>query len=746
MAAEFTNASPKVILRGAQDLSGRILAPNRDPLPQHLPLFYIMAEKGTNRRVVTSLSKLAALYGSRTLDPKDKFFNHQTKFLSRIAGNGNTVMVQRMVPDDAKVSNVVVYLDILEDEVPNYARNADGSLVVNESGTAYVIDSNKPTIPGYRIKWIREVLSDVDGALGSLTSKSGTMSKKAIERVEVPGVIDEDGNVGPVTYRDQEVTVRSHMYPIFEARAAYPGEAYNNIGFTICNLNKDELDVKIATELKSLPYALSLVNRKNVKEAPKIQRTLFGESRVNFVFKGDAVNPRTEAVIDFETVFDQHWFNETDPNRKLVYNDYKGIYFYRDNYEDVLQKFIATESKYVTSDNTVWYNTEEANTLLWYDFTTDVQDELATEFGLLNPFSCRTSKGVKYFTMAYDSTRPVLEANQTEINLSSNTPVFLGGGSDGTLDNEEYEKQVVRRMDEYLDPDSEVQDLAVNVESIFYDSGFTLDTKKELTSFIALRKDTFLVLSTHDSSLGRQYLPLSDQRAVAVALRTRLNLVPESEYYGTKVARGIVVSGTYKLNEGNTNIRTPLTYEIADKASKMMGSADGVWKSKELFDIAPGNLIRLGTDIQPEFITEGIKPTLWEDGIVWAQPFDRDSYYFPAIQTVYDDDTSVLNSFFTAMALCTLEKIGAESHRNFTGSVKMTDAQFKSAVTSFLNTRTTGIFADMFVVINEVTIDEADELRGYSWHAVSKIYASNMKTVCVYNPAAYRMSDLNNEN
>ena len=54
MAAEFTNASPKVILRGAQDLSGRILAPNRDPLPQHLPLFYIQAEKGTDRRVVTS--------------------------------------------------------------------------------------------------------------------------------------------------------------------------------------------------------------------------------------------------------------------------------------------------------------------------------------------------------------------------------------------------------------------------------------------------------------------------------------------------------------------------------------------------------------------------------------------------------------------------------------------------------------------------------------------------------------------
>ena len=746
MAAEFTNASPKVILRGAQDLSGRILAPNRDPLPQHLPLFYIKAEKGTDRRVVTSLGKLAALYGSRTLDPKDKFYNHQTEFLSLVAGNGNTVMVQRMVPDDAKKSNVVVYLDILEDEVPNYVRNSDGSLVVNESGTAYVIDEKRPTVPGYRIKWIREVLPTLEGRLGSLTAKTGTMSKKVIERVEVPGVVDDDGSIGPVTYRDQEVIVRSHMYPIFEARAAYPGEAYNNIGFTINNLNKDELDTKIASELKSLPYALSLVGRKTKKDAPKIQRTLFGESRVNFVFKADAVNPRTEAVIDFETIFEQNWFNETNPNRKLVYHDYEGLYFYRDNYERILDKLIVTESRFVTSDNTAWNDKEEANTLLWYDFTTDDQDGLAAEAGLLNPFSCRTSKGVRYFSIAYDNTMPNLEANQTEINLSSNTPVFLGGGSDGTLDNEEYEKQVVRRMDEYLDNDSEVHDLAVNVESIFYDSGFTLATKLELTSFIALRKDTFLVLSTHDATLGRHYLPLSDQRAIAVALRTRLNLVPESEYYGTKVARGIVMVGTYKPNTRVTNVRVPLTYELADKASKMMGSADGIWKSKELFDIAPGNIIRLGTDIQPEFITEGIKPTLWEDGIVWAQPFDRDSYYFPALQTVYDDDTSVLNSFFTAMALCTLEKIGAESHRNFTGSVKMTDGQFKSAVTSFLNSRTTGIFADMFVIINEVTIDEADELRGYSWHAVSKIYANNMKTVCVYNPAAYRMSDLNNEN
>ena len=720
--AEFVNASPKIVLRGTEDNSKRVIRPEVDPLPQHLPLFYLFAEKGTTKRVITSAPKLVSLYGARTFDIDDKYYNHQTRFLSLVSGNGNTCMVQRLVPDDATRANAVVYIDILKDDVPNYKRMADGSLVPNDTNTAYIVEEKVPTIPGYRIKWVKEVLTDLSEPIGALKSKPGTMVKPS----GVPG----------------EPDVRSTMYPVFEIRANEVGAAYNNLGFSINTLAKDAQDTKLINKLKAMMYSLSLFTRASAKDNPVLRKSLYAETEVNFVFKEKAKHPSTDATIDIEAAYENNWFNETDPTKTLIYNDFEGFHFYREYYEEVLSKFMESEKQYISELPQTWHDGGESSTLAWFDYSSDIEEEIVQDAGLINPFVLKSVRGTKYFSLQLDSSTPKLAAGQTEISMTSSTPIFLGGGSDGTLTNEAFEKAVVAKMDEYLDESSEVQDTAVNKESIFYDSGFTLDTKKELTSFIALRKDTFLVLSTHDSSLGKNYRPLSEERAVAVALKTRLNLVPESEFYGTRVCRALVVTGTGKLMDNSTNVRIPQVYEVADKASKMMGAGNGKWKSNELFDKAPNNILSKLTDIQPHFIPEGVKPSLWNEGIVWSQPYDRQSYHFPALQTVYDDDSSVLNSFFTAMALCTLNKIGADSWREFTGSTSLTNAEFIDQVTAYLDSRTTGIFAGMFVIIHEVTITDADEQRGYSWHTTSKIYANNMKTVCVFNPAAYRMTDL----
>ena len=724
--AEFVNASPKIVFRGTEDNSTRTVLPERDPLPQHLPLFYIFAQKGSTKRIVTAPAKLVSLYGAASFELDEKYYNHQTRFLSLVSGTGNTVMVQRLVPEDAKKANAIVYLDIIKDDnIPNYVRRSDGSLVSNETNTAYLVDKNKPTISGYKIKWIKEVVDASTTDFATAEVKTGTMVRKS----GVPGEPDRT----------------STMYPIFEIRAAEVGEAYNNLGFSVNVIPKDAQNTKLITTLNSMMYTLSLYERASAKDVPTVKRSLFGETGVNFVFKEKARNPDTEAVMDIETVYDNNWFNETDALKPLVYKDFEGLYFYRENYEKVLKLLLAAEAPFISDVPQMWADNEDASTLSWYDYTTADQELLMDQFGLLNPFTLRSVRGTRYISVAVDTGTPNLKANQTEISMTSSTPIFLSGGSDGTLSNENFEKEVCKKMDEYLDENSEVMDTAINVESIFYDSGFSLDTKKELTSFISLRKDTFLMLTTHVDSLGTKYRPLSEERAIAVALKTRLKLVPESTYYGTPVCRAIVSAGSGKFTDGSTNTRIPLLYNIAKKAAKMMGAGNGKWKPKEIFDTAPNNIIDDLTDIQPYFIPEGIKPTLWNEGMIWAQPYDRSSYHFPAMQTVYDNDTSVLNSFFTAMALCTLTKIGADSWRNFTGSTKLTDAQFVDKVTAYLNSRTEGIFADMFVIVHDVVITEHDEQLGYVWHTTSKIYANNMKTVCVFNPAAYRMSDLGNK-
>lgn len=717
------NASPQVILLGAEDKSTRVVAPDNMPLPQHLPLFMVFAKKGTTDRVIVDATTARVLYGDATFDKNDKYFNHATRFLSAALGAPNTCMVKRIVPKDAGAkSNIAVYIDVLESNVPNYVRNSYGKLVADANTNDYKVDPINPTIPGYKIKFISEVATkDLD--FGSLTPKEGTQRET---------IHNADGS------KTERV---STMYPFLQAKAKYQGEDYNNIGFSINTLTGDAYDSSLASKLKSYLYSFSLYTRANSSSSPALFSSLYGENSVNFVFKEKAINPSTEARVDFEQMFANNWFNETNSLLSLKYYDYEGIHIYHEHLDTVLKKLITKEKEYVSLTEKEWSDGEAASTFGWYDFTTADKSKLDDEFGLLNIFTCRTSKDVKYFTFILADENPTLAKNQKEVSITQNTPVFLAGGSDGTLSNEEFEAGVVEEMAKYLDTDSRYHDLAINVESVFYDSGFTLETKKQLINFIAQRKDTAVMLSTHDDAIGNKNLPLSERRAIALALGNRLKLAPESTYFGTGVCRGVIIPWTGYLRDGTEN-PVPGTYWLLTKSAAMMGKGNGKWVRQAIFDKYPGNLIDNLIDIQPEFIPAGVKPTLWDEGLVWAQPYNRSSFQVPALQTVYDNDTSVLNSYFPMMALCTCNKVAAEVWRELTGTTDLTDAEFIELCVAKFNNKLKGIFDGVVSTIPVVEITEKDAQRGYSWTATIKLYGGVMKTVMTYQTQVYRFSDL----
>lgn len=905
--AYIKNGAPQVILLGADDKSGRVITPESEPIPQHCPLFYIFAEKGSTERLLVSSGKLTSLYGSKTFDSNEKFFNHQTRYLMGVSGEANTCMIQRLVPKDAGTrANAVVYIDVLPTQVPNYVRDSYGSYVVDPQTNKYKIDPVNPTINGYTVKYIKETLTD-DVDAGTLKPKSGTMSNTLVSKqtfidsqigkvnglrskfkvgevINFKSLIESDaeftvyssnqsvinydqadGNwkangVGTTTLtitfigkdkvidnnikinvtvvnemeellEEQQFTISgiqnvltkeqesftvsvlditgaeienavvtvgdanvarvsgktvvastngstyvtvylpatdefegttiaftiqskiidlpdveeektSTMYPLFQIKAKYQGAYYNNLGFSIGSLYGDEVDNKIVTATKSMLFKLALFTRTSSSASPTTFRSLYSEPYVNFSFKEKAINPNTEARIDFEEVYEKNWFNETDSLKPLKYFDYEYFHFYREYFEEVCKMILEKEIEYVSDEDKIWDNGRAAATSSWYDFTTANKDELANEYYIINPFSCKTSNSVNYFTVMRNDDNPKLTGNQKEVLFNFDTPIFLEGGSDGTINNEVFEELVIEKMKDYNDADSEVQDLAVNVESCFYDSGFTLPTKKELINFITLRKDTDIVLSTHDDSLGEKTLNLSDARAVAEALKARYKLAPESEYFGTSVARGIVVMGSGKIRDGSTKNRIPNSYEIAIKTANMMGSSSGNWDSRQIFDKYPGNSLNLLIDPQPSFIPAGIKPTLWNDGIVWVQPYDRETFHFPALQTIYEDDTSVLNNFFVMKALGQLSKMSDRVWRRYTGTASMDNNEFIEEVTRYCNELIKGKFDGVVTVIPDVVIDDEDELRGYSWHIVWKLYGDNMKTVLVASTEVYRSSDL----
>ena len=66
------------------------------------------------------------------------------------------------------------------------------------------------------------------------------------------------------------------------------------------------------------------------------------------------------------------------------------------------------------------------------------------------------------------------------------------------MSNELFALLVEKELTRYLDEDDELMETAINVESIFYDSGFPLNTKFKIPYFISNRADTCVVLGTYE--------------------------------------------------------------------------------------------------------------------------------------------------------------------------------------------------------------------------------------------------------
>jgi len=725
MATTPVNAAPMFIPLGTDDKSTRPITPAPIPIPSHLPLVFlktargpVVDEMGLAVRELVDGSKLLKLYGDRTLDVNDVFYNHATKLANTVLGKGNSILVQRLVSEDARnvKANITVYLDVLPTKVPNYKRHRDGSIAYDENGEP-IEDENSP-IDGFKVKLVgisERSTDDVNPA----TSPIGT-------KTTLPGTMVDDSG---------ESTVRSQMYPILEFQAMYPGSDYNNIGFAINLISNDMINPDVIELIKALPFELYVYEKKD--GVPTIKRTLFGSQYKDFVFKPNTTDPITNKPYTLPEVLYREWYNTDNMELPLEYPDVQKPYIYYDNLEFLLAEFIQTEKPYINADietvDGVIVNTSE-----WFDFLPDATDN--ENKWLLNPFNAFSSKRVKYFSIVYDDSA-VDDKIYKNVYFNANLPFYLANGIDGDLTEEKFEELVSVEMDKYIDPNSEFMDLAKNVESVFYDSGFSIDVKKKLANFIGLRKDTFLVLSTREDKLGDKFVDLSTERAIAINLKARLQLFPESTFFGTPVARAMIVAGNGIDKNDNTNHRWPLTLHVAAKAARMMGAGNGKWNPNYLFFKGEDNVIEQFIDVQPAFVPQGVKPALWSAGLVWPEKYDFRRYYFPAMQTVYDDDTSILNNFAVGMAITKITKVAAAAHRKFSGVVEYTPDRLIEEVENYMMSELKDRFAGVVKPVVKVMITDYDKERGYSWTTVVKMYANNMRTVNTFSIEAWRLED-----
>lgn len=537
-------------------------------------------------------------------------------------------------------------------------------------------------------------------------------------------------------------TTKSRMIPVFEIIASYFGSGYNNYGFSINSHYLEDFNSTLAKNLKLYPYTVSMYTRKNKKASPSIMKTLYYDNEAELVLTNKVVkDPSLGARCDLSYVIAKEWFNEKDPIYPYVPNVFDSFRLYDKNFEEVLKAIFEAEKNSIEFEPKL-YTTDNAygKSIDWYDFDASKIEDIEEQLGLFNPFTAKTSKNVRLQNVIISEDRPTLSGNLKEINMSANKPIFMDGGNDGNITDVAFEEAVVAELAKYADENSDVQELAYNVESTFWDSGFTLPTKLAIGDFISVRKDTYVVLSTH--VVGEKPLPLSKMRARGVSLDTNLRLNPESTFYGTPTCRGLIVGGAYHLSNSNYTEYVPLSYDLLVKTARFAGAANGKWKREYIFDHGDNAVIRTGTDIVPEFIPHGVKPALWSANLIYPQKVDRKNYFFPALQTVYGNDTSVLNSYFTIMALCTITKSGHKTWKHFSGAITFTNAQFKLAVEDYMIADLADRFAGIITATAICEITDKDKLRGYSYKLYGKLYANNMKTVCEYTTRVYRAEDL----
>lgn len=688
------SAAPYANLQGIQDLSGRPPVFDPEVIPTHLPQVYLYAEKGPTLPQLVIGDSFVSTYGNKTLDTRSAFFNHQSVLANVLQGAGNALMVQRVVPTDAgPKARFLLSIEIVAEQIQPYERNLDGSFKLDVNGQK--IPQGTP-IAGHIARWVVN-----DWKVGGVDEPFAEVSVKA------GGLVNA-------------TAVQSQSYPIMELEASFVGSYGNNLGvrFTAPSTKSaNQLNDSVAEAVKAYLYRIQLVSRQDSSLSPTTVETLFGEQSIDFAFKAGAVDTTTDTDISFDQIFLQSYQALDNPGTPAQYGPFSRAHFYKDNFELVSALIASLEAP--VNANLPATSIDVTSEFLYY----------------INPFTATDFNGVPYFT--YRVQGPA----DGGLVFSDTTTTYAAGGSDGTMNDTAFDLLVRNELLNFGDGEADLLDAAVYPQSVIYDTGFALDTKLAMLTPIGKRKDMYVVLSTQDVTQP-QNTP-SEDSSLAISLITAARNFPESEVFGTSVCRAIVIGHSGTLIDSKYKKLLPLTVEFARKSAQFMSSGDGIWRAGLGFDVPPNNQIALFRGVNATFKPAVTRNRDWKNGLVWVQNYDRRSLFWPAVQTVYDDDSSVLNSAINMMIAVELEKVAQRTWRDLTGISNLTTDQFIERSNRLIQDQVRGKFDGRVIIIPETFYTVQDEQRGYSWSCKIHMYAPNMVTVGTYTIVAHRIGDLN---
>jgi len=505
-------------------------------------------------------------------------------------------------------------------------------------------------------------------------------------------------------------------YPVMTVVASSANEAANKIGVALSVAPAKKFDKAFLAKTGVFPLELSL-HQKDLGIVP----TLTGDPVKKVSAWLGTIDPVTRKPIDMENTTYGTWFNEEDGEVFVPVAIDEPVFHY-DFVQAALTAVAVTEKAAVDTVSVVG----------WHDVKVDSENVAK----LMNMVNFKTSLGKNYLTVVPNTSASPFGDKVTSLSIA--TPAFLKGGSDGDVSWTTFQDAVDVEMEAYLNTESRVQDLGINFDRVLYDCGYRVPTKEKLANYIALRPDTLVVANTFVH--GASEKSLSEDIDVAVLVKNKLELAPESNYFNTPVVRGGIIEGSGLWKENRTLPRISQSIELGMKLAAYTGAANGKWDDDKSINGNPGNVIKLLNSLLPDFVPPGAKDAMWAAGMTWTESVDK-RYQWDSIQTVYNNDTSVLNSLTTALAIGTITRAAFRVYKTVTGRKDLTNAQLAKLVVKLMNKELAGAFGSDIVVTHRVEFTAADVAKG-SWQLVCNMYDNLLRKEMTHTIEAHRFSDL----
>lgn len=754
-SVQIYSSSPAFVSTGIKDASTRppVIEPEVSPI--HAPLFYSFTPKGDGEARLLETKALISMHGQETLDYASKFCNHSTPYINGIMSEGNAIMFQRLIPEGAKKAWIRFSLGVLKVQMEH-------------------ADIPGKTYTGYQLRWTtdvttREETGDAGGRLTSEAIKLINDSGKYGRGLQIPLLsrLDEAANelssgIGT------DGTDQEHIYPIFDLEISNEGEYGNNLGLRLSapNRNSDApMNRKFYSNTLVRPFRVEMVKRLNKRSPATTVSNTSGESTTDFVFKPNTIDPVYHNDVYIGTSLLDNYRNlETTGGRLPTYGSFNAIKVYDVNIEHIVRSLFQAEA----DADALAKEANPLNPKLRLDYASNEDLERDSHWQI-DFFTGLSSEGIPYRAVKVAG---ILDTDRDSTSLEADIDHWARGGEDGDVSIENYHRMVEERLLAFDDPTNPFLDLARYPFTCFYDTGFPMSIKRAMGTLISARKNVHLSFTpyevpsdlvkvkvadasqpggvsevsktvyTFNSGIGVEPMSRVTEASSVALISEFTRSRAESDIHGTGCVRANIIMQCGRIIGSTYRGLVPLNYEIAMKRAKYMGAGSGIMRPGYGYDQDGLKQLRYMNHVSNPFIPADKREINWTNGATWAQFYDRSTLFFPAVRSIYKDETSVLLSDINMCITTDLQNVCFRTWRRMVGDSRMTQAEFIDTSNTLIVQDVAGRYDGRVIVEPDTYFTQADDARGYSWHCDLHAYFNNMRTVGVFTTVVHRLSDL----